>query len=60
MPPDRDAAYLWDMLEYARQARQIVSGLAFEQYQTDELRKLATERVLEVIGEGRSQGVSGV
>jgi uncharacterized protein with HEPN domain len=51
MPPDRDAAHLWDMLTYARQSQRFVSGMSFEQYQQDEIRRFALERVIEVIGE---------
>ena len=51
MPPDRDPAYLWDMLQYAMQAEKSSRDLSFEQYRQDEIRRLAIERVIEVIGE---------
>jgi uncharacterized protein with HEPN domain len=50
-PPDRDPAYLWDMLQHASQVQKFAQNLTFEQYQQDEMRRLAIERLLEVIGE---------
>ncbi|MBM4019694.1 MAG: DUF86 domain-containing protein [Planctomycetes bacterium] len=46
-----DAGRLWDMLTYARQISQGVSGMTFAQYAADGDRRLATERRLEIIGE---------
>ena len=50
-PEDRDLAYVWDMRGYAREAQHIVGNLAFEKIEGDSLRKLALERVLELLGE---------
>jgi len=48
---EMDAARLWDMLTYAREIGQTVSGMTFEDYMADDGRRLATERRLEIIGE---------
>jgi uncharacterized protein with HEPN domain len=48
---EMDAARLWDMLTYAREIGQTVSGMTFEDYMADDDRRLATERRLEIIGE---------
>jgi uncharacterized protein with HEPN domain len=50
-PDERDAAYLWDMLEAAKTAGQLSSGMDFTQYSNDRRTQLAVERSLEVIGE---------
>ena len=50
-PDQRDAAYLWDMLDAARTVEQLVSGLDFAQYSNDRRTQLAVERSLEIIGE---------
>jgi uncharacterized protein with HEPN domain len=50
-PDERDAARLWDMLTYAREIRQTVSGATFEHYMADDNLRPATERRLEIIGE---------
>lgn len=47
----RDAAYLWDMLESAREIGQFTSGLKIEEYLKDRKLQLAIERSLEIIGE---------
>ena len=52
MPPDqRDAAYLWDMLDAARTVEQLILSLDFGQYSNDRRTQLAVERSLEIIGE---------
>ena len=52
MPLDeKDAGYLWDMLEAARGVASSLQDLALEQYQADENLRLATERRIEIIGE---------
>lgn len=48
---DRDAAYLWDMLESAQHIVQFTSGLKIEEYLKDRKLQLAIERSLEIIGE---------
>jgi uncharacterized protein with HEPN domain len=48
---DRDAGYLWDMLDSARTIKNFVSGVSFSQYLKDRQLQLAVERALEIIGE---------
>ena len=50
-PDEMDAARLWDMLTYAREIRQTISGLTCKDYTADSDRRMATERRLEIIGE---------
>ena len=52
MPPDeRDAAYLWDMLDSARVIRDFTADVPFDQYMSDRKLQLAVERSVEIIGE---------
>lgn len=52
MQPDRrDAARLWDMLKYAREAAFFVQGRTWEEYQRDRILRAAVERVVTIIGE---------
>lgn len=52
MPPsDRDAAFLWDMLEVSRRVDESLIGVSLEQYRVDENLRMATERRIEIIGE---------
>lgn len=48
---ERDAAYLWDMLDWARQIRGFVQGFSFHDYLSDVKLQLAVERSLEIVGE---------
>ncbi len=50
-PDQRDAAYLWDMLDAARTVEQLSSGLDFTKYSNDRRTQLAVERSFEIIGE---------
>jgi uncharacterized protein with HEPN domain len=50
-PEERDAAHLWDMLQTARDAAGIVSGVTRESFRRDRMRMLALERSMELIGE---------
>ncbi|MBE0535634.1 MAG: DUF86 domain-containing protein [Phycisphaerae bacterium] len=50
-PDQRDAAYLWDMLDAARTLRQICADLDWSKYAADRKTQLASERLLEIIGE---------
>ena len=54
-PDQRDAAYLWDMLDAARTVEQLCSNQDFSQYSTDRKTQLAVERSLEIIGEAASR-----
>jgi len=48
---DRDAAYLWDMLEAAREVESILQGHAEKAFLQDRILLRATERSVEIIGE---------
>ncbi len=48
---DRDLAYLWDMLEYARHVAAILAGKSKQDWEKDITLRLAVERGLEIIGE---------
>ncbi len=48
---DRNAGYLWDMLDSARTISNFVSGVSFCQYMQDRQLQLAVERAIEIIGE---------
>lgn len=50
-PEARDAAHLWDMREFARQAHALVRRISYARLQKDAMRKLALERALELLGE---------
>ena len=54
-PDQRDAAYLWDMLDASRTVEQLISGLDFTQYSNDRRTQLAVERCLEIIGEAAAK-----
>ena len=50
-PDERDAAYLWDLLDAARTVEQLSCSLDFTQYSNARRTQLAVERSLEIIGE---------
>ena len=50
-PEDRDAGYLWDMLETAREARELMQDVTLESLLSDVRTQRALERTLEIIGE---------
>ena len=50
-PDERDAAYIWDMLDAAQTVEQLVSGMSFVDYDKDRRTQLAVERALEIVGE---------
>jgi uncharacterized protein with HEPN domain len=50
-PDERDAGYLWDMLDAARTVGQLIAGSSFHQYSNDRRTQLAVERAIEIIGE---------
>jgi uncharacterized protein with HEPN domain len=49
-PEDRDAGYLWDMLDAARTVADFVSGVSAADYAADRKLQLAVERAIEIIG----------
>lgn len=54
-PDQRDAAYIWDMLDAAQTAEKLCSGMDFPRYSDDRRTQLAVERSLEIIGEAASR-----
>jgi len=50
-PGDRDAANFHDMLEVAREARELVAEIQADAFLHDRVRRRALERMLELIGE---------
>lgn len=48
---NRDAAYLWDMHDAARDVREFVAGRTWEDYLADKMLRAAVERKVEIIGE---------
>ena len=48
---DRDSAYLIDMASCCRDIVTITSKVSFEGFQSDKMRRLAIERLLETLGQ---------
>jgi len=48
---EKDAGYLWDMLDSAKTISNFVYGVSFNQYMQDRKLQLAVERSIEIIGE---------
>jgi uncharacterized protein with HEPN domain len=51
----RDAGYLWDMLEAARETRLLLQGYTLEKLLADARTRRALERTLEVLGEAANR-----
>ena len=54
-PEQRDAGYLWDMLDASQTVEQLISGQDFTLYSNDRKTQLAVERSLEIIGEAANK-----
>ena len=50
-PEERDAAYLWDILQAANAAVRFVGTKSLNEYSADEMLQAAVERKIEIIGE---------
>jgi uncharacterized protein with HEPN domain len=48
---NREAAYIWDMLQAARRIQEFTAGLSYEEYLESILIQSAVERQLEILGE---------
>lgn len=48
---ERDAAYLWDMLDAAKDVLEFTKDVKFIEYERDRKLQLAVERAIEIIGE---------
>jgi uncharacterized protein with HEPN domain len=52
MPLDeRNTAYLWDMLQAAREARSYLARVSEARFLRDQMRQRALERAIEILGE---------
>lgn len=54
-PEQRDASYLWDMLDAARKILAFTQGVTFLEYAANPLLTLAVERAVEIIGEAANR-----
>jgi len=50
-PDEKDPAYIWDMLDFAREATRLVEGVSWSDYDARRELQLALERCLELVGE---------
>lgn len=50
-PEERDAAYLWDIVDAAEAATQFLQGKRYEDFVSDKMLRAATERVPTIVGE---------
>lgn len=48
---ERDAAYIWDMLDAARNIQSFMSGMRYEEFLKDIKLQYAIERCVEIMGE---------
>jgi uncharacterized protein with HEPN domain len=52
MPPEeRDAAYLWDMLQATRDLMDFTQGVTFAAYSSNKMMRMAVERGFQVLGD---------
>jgi uncharacterized protein with HEPN domain len=54
-PDQRDAAFLWDMLDAAKAVMEFIAGRAYAEYVADRMMRGAVERHVEIIGEAASR-----
>ena len=54
-PEARDSGYLWDMLDTAREARDLMHGFTLEALLADTRTRRALERTLEILGEAANR-----
>jgi uncharacterized protein with HEPN domain len=50
-PEERDAAYLWDMLEASRDILEFTRGVSLGDYSSNKMLQMAVERGFQVLGE---------
>jgi len=51
LPEERDAAYIWDMLDSAKTIVHFIANVSFDDFLQDRKLQLAIERAVEIIGE---------
>lgn len=54
-PDQRDAGYLWDMLQAAKEVLSLTAGMRYADYLKDRRTQRAIERDVEIIGEAARQ-----
>jgi uncharacterized protein with HEPN domain len=54
-PEQRDAAYVWDMLDAAKAVHEFVANRLFHEYTTNRMLRGAVERQVEIIGEAANK-----
>lgn len=59
LPSDRERSYLVDMLQYSREVVELLSGETYESFIKNRLKCLATERLIEIIGEAANHISAG-
>jgi uncharacterized protein with HEPN domain len=57
LPDERDAAYLWDMLDAARDICEFTKGMDSDKYLRDSITQAAVERKAGIIGDSNSAGL---
>jgi uncharacterized protein with HEPN domain len=55
LPDERDAAFLWDMLESARDAREYAATVSLEQLRADKYARYTIAKPLEMVGEAAAR-----
>jgi uncharacterized protein with HEPN domain len=48
---ERDAAYLWDMLQTARDILEFTRGVTFAEYSSNKMMKMSVERGFQILGD---------
>jgi uncharacterized protein with HEPN domain len=48
---DRDAAYLWDMLQATRDILEFTRGVSLDEYSSNKMLQMAVERGFQILGE---------
>lgn len=51
MPTEKDKGYIYDILSYARELVSIVKDETYYSFSNNRIKRLAVERILEIIGE---------
>jgi uncharacterized protein with HEPN domain len=49
-PEERDAAYLWDMLQASRDSLEFTRGVSLDEYNSNKMLQMAVERGFQILG----------
>ena len=61
MPPEeRDAAYLWDMLQTARDILEFTQGVTFAEYSSNKMMRMSVEHGFQIIGDAARRVSEGL